>query len=73
MIQPDSATGFARITYVLPGAPAEKMRLQVGDMITAVNGKPTKGLSGEGISSMCAANRVRSSMFLSLAAALRRW
>lgn len=52
MIQPDPATGFARITYVLPGAPAEKAHLQVGDIITAVNGKSTKGLDVPGISSM---------------------
>lgn len=52
VIAPDLATGFARITYVLPGAPAERAHLQVGDMIVAVDGKSTKGLDTAGISAM---------------------
>ncbi len=52
IIAPDAATGFARIAYVVPGTPAEKAHVQVGDMVTAVNGKSTKGLAADGISSM---------------------
>lgn len=52
MIQPDTATGFVRITYVLPGTPAERAGLEVGDLVTAVNGTPTKGLTVDGVSSM---------------------
>jgi len=52
MIQPDAATGFVRITYVVPGTPAERAGLAVGDLITAVNGSPTKGLAVEGVSAL---------------------
>jgi carboxyl-terminal processing protease len=52
MIQPDTASGFVRITYVLPGTPAERSGLAVGDLITAVNGAPTKGLAVDGVSSL---------------------
>jgi carboxyl-terminal processing protease len=50
MIQPDTASGFVRITYVLPATPAERAGLQVGDLITAVNGTTTKGLSVDAVS-----------------------
>jgi carboxyl-terminal processing protease len=52
MIAPDPASGFARITYVLPGAPAERAHLQIGDLITTVNGQSTHGLAVDGISAM---------------------
>jgi carboxyl-terminal processing protease len=52
MIQPDTASGFVRITYVLPGTPAERAGLAVGDLVTAVNGSPTKGLTVDGVSSL---------------------
>ncbi len=52
MIEPDATTGFVRITYVLPGSPAERAGIQLGDFVTAVNGAPTKGLSVDGVSSM---------------------
>lgn len=52
MIEPDAESGFARITYVLPSTPAERAGLQVGDLVTAVNGTPTKGLTVEGVSSL---------------------
>lgn len=51
MIEPDQTTGSVRITYVLPGTPAERAGIQVGDIITAVDGKPTKGLSVDMVSS----------------------
>lgn len=50
MIQPDTASGYVRITYVLPATPAERAGLQVGDFITAVDGATTKGLSVDGVS-----------------------
>jgi len=52
MIEPDVATGFVRLTYVLPGTPAERAGLQGGDLITAVNGTTTKGLAVDGVSAL---------------------
>jgi carboxyl-terminal processing protease len=51
MIEPDQTSGCVRITYVLPGTPAERAGIQVGDIITAVDAKPTKGLSVDMVSS----------------------
>jgi carboxyl-terminal processing protease len=50
MIQPDTASGFVRITYVVPATPAERSGLAVGDLVTAVNGTPTKGLAVDDVS-----------------------
>jgi carboxyl-terminal processing protease len=50
MIEPDPASGCVRITYVLPSTPAERAGLAVGDVVTAVNGSPTKGLGVEAVS-----------------------
>ena len=50
MIQPDTASGYVRITYVLPATPAERAGLQVGDLVTSVDGVTTKGLSVDGVS-----------------------
>src|SRR5580693_409581 len=52
MIEPDPPSGCVRITYVLPSTPAERAGLHVGDVIVAVNGSTTKGLTVEGVSSM---------------------
>jgi len=52
MIEPDAASGQVRVSYVLPSAPAERAGVQVGDIITAVNGTATKGRGVEGVSSM---------------------
>jgi carboxyl-terminal processing protease len=52
MIEPDAATGFVTITYVVPGTPAERAGIQVGDLVTSVNGATTKGLSIETVSSL---------------------
>ena len=52
MIEPDATSGEVRISYVLPSTPAERAGVQVGDVITAVNGTPTKGRGVEGVSSM---------------------
>src|SRR5579863_2517503 len=50
MIEPDAASGSVRITYVLPATPAERAGVQVGDVVTAVDGMPTKGQSVETVS-----------------------
>jgi carboxyl-terminal processing protease len=50
MIEPDQPSGFVRITYVLPSTPAERAGVQVGDLITTVDGASTKGLSVEAVS-----------------------
>ncbi len=50
MIEPDATSGCVRVTYVLPSTPAERTGLQVGDVITAVDGLSTKGLGVEGVS-----------------------
>jgi carboxyl-terminal processing protease len=52
MIEPDPASGCVRVSYVLPGTPAERAGLRIGDVLTAVGGSPTKGLSVEGVSGM---------------------
>ena len=56
MIQPDTASGYVRITYVLPATPAERAGLQVGDLITAVDGVTTKGLGVDKSSSRLRGN-----------------
>jgi carboxyl-terminal processing protease len=52
MIEPDPTSGFVRITYVLPGSPAERTGIQIGDFVTAVDATTTKGLSIDAVSSM---------------------
>ena len=50
MIEPDTASSCVRVTYVLPGTPAERAGLEVGDVIAAVDGTSTKGLTVEAVS-----------------------
>jgi len=52
MIEPDVLSGSVRVSYVLPSTPAERAGLHVGDVVTAVNGTPTKGLNVEGVSGL---------------------
>ncbi len=51
MIEADATSQSVRVSYVVPGTPAERAGLQVGDVITAVNGTSTKGLDVAGVSS----------------------
>ncbi len=50
MIEPDASTGYVRVTYVLPATPAERAGVRVGDVLTEVDGTPTKGLAVEAVS-----------------------
>ncbi len=52
MIQPDSASGMVRISYVVPGTPADRAGIQVGDLLIAIDGSPVKGLNTDGVSGM---------------------
>ncbi len=52
MIQPDATTSMVRVSYVLPATPAERAGMQSGDILTAVDGKPTKGLAVDAVSGM---------------------
>ncbi len=50
MIEPDAASGYVRVTYVLPRTPAERAGVRVGDVVTAVDGTSTKGLAIDAVS-----------------------
>jgi carboxyl-terminal processing protease len=67
MIEPDAASGFVRISYVLPSTPAERAGLEVGDVITAVDGVSTKGLGVDGVS-----RRLRGKAGTAVSVALQR-
>jgi len=51
LIEPDASSGAVRVTFVVPATPAERAGLRAGDVLTAVNGVPTKGLSVDAVSS----------------------
>jgi carboxyl-terminal processing protease len=51
-LQQDPKTGQLIIASPIPGSPAEKAGLKHGDIITAVNGKSTKGLNISGVSTL---------------------
>jgi hypothetical protein len=44
-------TDSAFITRMMPGSPAERAGIQVGDEIVSLNGKPVKGLGQDGVRS----------------------
>jgi carboxyl-terminal processing protease len=45
MIAADDASGAVHVTYVVPGTPAERAGLRVGDVLLAIDGTPAKGLT----------------------------
>ncbi len=45
MIEPDAASGYLRLTYVVPETPADRAGLRGGDVLTAIDSTTTKGLS----------------------------
>ena len=49
MIEGDVNSKMIDITYVMPNTPAEHAGLQSGDVITAIDGTPTKGLGKDPI------------------------
>lgn len=52
MIVPDPGSGAIRISYVVPGTPADRAGIQVGDLVTAIDGSTVKGVSTDGVSGM---------------------
>ncbi len=52
MIAPDGSSGNIHISYVVPGAPAERAGLRPGDVLLTVDGTPLKGLPVESASKL---------------------
>jgi carboxyl-terminal processing protease len=52
MIEPDAASGDVRLSYVVPGTPADRAGLRVGDVLTSIDQTPTKGLAVEAASKL---------------------
>jgi carboxyl-terminal processing protease len=45
LVQPDQATGYIALTYVVPGTPADRAGLHQGDLVLSTDGVSTKGMS----------------------------
>ena len=52
MIEPDAPSTGVRILYVVPGTPADRSGLQVGDVLTTIDGTATKGLAVDAASKL---------------------
>jgi carboxyl-terminal processing protease len=52
MIVPDDGSGGVRISYVVPGTPADRAGLRAGDVLLTIDGSPAKGLSVENASKL---------------------
>jgi carboxyl-terminal processing protease len=52
MIEPDPVSGNVRLTYVVPGTPADRAGLRAGDVLTAIDTTSTKGLTVEAASKL---------------------
>jgi carboxyl-terminal processing protease len=50
MIAADEASGNVHLTYVVPGTPAERAGLRVGDVLVAIDGTALKGMTVENAS-----------------------
>lgn len=45
LIEPDPSTSYIRASYVIPGTPADRMGLRIGDVFESIDGATTKNLS----------------------------
>jgi carboxyl-terminal processing protease len=52
LIGTDPSTGFITLSYVVPGTPAERAGLEPGDLIEAIDGTSTKGMTTDGASKL---------------------
>ncbi|MEO6835599.1 MAG: S41 family peptidase [Candidatus Tumulicola sp.] len=52
MIESDATSGAIRLTYVVPGTPADRAGLHADDELTAIDATPTKGLTVEAASKL---------------------
>jgi len=52
MIEPDPVSGNVRLTYVVPGTPADRAGLRAGDVLLAIDTTSTRGLTVEAASKL---------------------
>jgi carboxyl-terminal processing protease len=52
MIEPDPVSTEIRLSYVVPGTPADRAGLRVGDLLTAIGTTPTKGMTVDAASKL---------------------
>jgi carboxyl-terminal processing protease len=52
IIGADPVSGIIRLSYVVPGTPADRAGLHAGDVLTSIDGKPAKGLTVEAASKL---------------------
>jgi carboxyl-terminal processing protease len=52
LIGTDAASGLITLTYVVPGTPAERAGLEAGDLISAIDGTSTKGMTTDSASKL---------------------
>lgn len=52
MIEPDAPTKEIRLSYVVPGTPADRAGLQAGDLLTAIGTTPTKNMTVDAASKL---------------------
>ncbi|MBV8331965.1 MAG: S41 family peptidase [Candidatus Eremiobacteraeota bacterium] len=50
MIVADEPSSSVRLSYVVPGTPADRAGLHVGDVLVSIDGSPTKGMAVENAS-----------------------
>jgi carboxyl-terminal processing protease len=52
IVEPDPSSGAVVVAYVVPSTPADRAGIQAGDVLIAIDGTPTKGLSIDTVSGM---------------------